>query len=133
MKKALQQVAWYGFASLCALTADAALLWLLVQFFSVNYVIAATISFSCGAAVAYVLSVRFAFDQHRLRSRRAEFLSFVAIGIPGLAINAAIITVAVEYLGMHYLVAKFAAASTTFVCNFLARRQILFQHRRSVT
>jgi putative flippase GtrA len=92
----------------------------------VNYLPAATISFLCGATVAYVLSITLVFRHHRLRDRRAEFVSFVALGLPGLAINAGVISVAVRYFGLHYLWAKGAAAVATFSWNFLARRQVLF-------
>jgi putative flippase GtrA len=82
-----------------------------------------------GAVVAYQLSVRLAFKEHRLSDRRAEFVSFLAIGTAGLAINAGVIAVAVRYLGLHYIIAKCVAAGFTFTCNFLARRQLLFVRR----
>jgi putative flippase GtrA len=126
MKTILQEATWYGMASLCALFVDVGLLWILVNFLSVNYLLAATISFLCGATVAYVLSTTLVFRHHRFLDRRAEFASFVALGLPGLAINAGVISVAVRYFGLHYLWAKGAAALTTFSWNFLARRQILF-------
>jgi putative flippase GtrA len=71
--------------------------------------------------------VKFAFKQHRLSDRRAEFLTFVAIGTAGLAINSGVIYLTVQYLGLHYLLAKCVAAGFTFSCNFIARRQILFR------
>jgi putative flippase GtrA len=126
MKTILEQATWYGIASLCALFVDVGLLWILVRFLSVNYLLAATISFLCGAAVAYVTSITWVFRYPRLRDRRAEFAGFVALGLPGLALNAGVISVAVRYFGLHYLWAKGAAAVTTFSWNFLARPQILF-------
>jgi putative flippase GtrA len=88
--------------------------------------LAATTSFLVGAIVAYYLSVKLAFKQHRLEDRRAEFLSFVAIGAAGLAVNSAVIFVMVRQFGLNFLTAKFIAAGFTFMCNFFARRQILF-------
>ena len=76
--------------------------------------------------MAYVIAVRLAFTQHRLINQRAEFLSFLAIGTIGLAVNAAVISISVRYLGLDYIIAKCVAAGFTFTCNFLARRQILF-------
>jgi putative flippase GtrA len=131
VKALVHEASWYGVASLCALIADAGTLWILVQFLSLNYVVASAISFILGATVAYTLSVKLAFHHHRLRNRRTEFAVFVALGIPGLAINAGAISLAVEYFGLHYLLAKCFAALITFSCNFFARRQILFLQRRS--
>jgi putative flippase GtrA len=126
MKRLAREVVGYGAASLCALSVDVMLLWILVRFFAFGYLEAGMVSFLAGATVAYALSVRIAFRQHRLRDRRAEFVSFVAIGSLGLAINAAIIAAVVRYLGLHYLLAKCVAAGCTFVYNFIARRQVLF-------
>jgi putative flippase GtrA len=106
-------------------------LWVLVQYFSWWYLAAATTSFLAGVIVAYLLSVKLAFKYHRLQDWRAEFASFAAIGTLGLAVNAAIMFIAVKYLGLYYLVAKCVAAGFTFVCNFISRRQLLFVQRSS--
>jgi putative flippase GtrA len=128
----IREVAGYGAASAAALAVDMAILWTLVGHFGWGYLAAATASFLAGAVVAYVLSVKLAFTQHRLRNRPVEFMSFVAIGTIGLAVNAGVMTVAVNYLGLHYLLAKCAAAGCTFMCNFIARRQILFVRQSAV-
>jgi putative flippase GtrA len=122
----------YLVASACALFVDVSILWILVQYFSWSYLAAASTSFIAGVAVAYAFSVTLVFKQRRLTDRRAEFLSFAAIGVIGLAINAAIIFLAVKFFGLHYLIAKCIAAGFTFVCNFVSRRQFLFVQRASV-
>jgi len=126
VKTLLKEAVGYGAASACALAADISILYLLVRFCGWGYLAAATASFLTGAVVAYALSLRLAFHQHRLTDQRIEFVGFVAIGTIGLVINAAVISLAVRYLGLHYLLAKCVAAGFTFICNFLARRQILF-------
>jgi putative flippase GtrA len=122
----LREAIGYGAASAVALLVDMAILWMLVQFFAWGYLAAATVSFVAGASIAYALAIRLAFTRHRLRNRRVEFISFVAIGTVGLAINAGVMTLGIRYLGLHYLLAKCVAAGFTFLCNFAARRQILF-------
>jgi putative flippase GtrA len=126
MRILIKQAIGYAAASGCALVVDMAILWALVHFLSWNYLAAATTSFLAGAVVAYEISIRLAFRQHRLKDRRAELATFVAIGIVGLAVNAAVMFVSVKYFGLHYLIAKCVAAGFTFMCNFIARRQILF-------
>jgi putative flippase GtrA len=132
MKILFREAFGYAAASGCALIVDMTILWMLVHFLSWNYLAAATTSFLAGAVVAYELSVKLAFKQHRLQDRRAELVSFVAIGATGLAVNAAVIFVMVRYLGLYYLIAKCVAAGFTFMCNFIARRQILFVKQPSV-
>jgi putative flippase GtrA len=131
MNTFLREAVGYGAASVCALAVDMAILWTLVHFFSWDYLAAATASFLAGAVVAYLLSVKIAFKEHRLLDRRAEFASFVGIGTIGIAVNAGIMSIAVRYFGLHYIIAKCVAAGFTFTCNFVARRQMLFV-RRSV-
>jgi putative flippase GtrA len=128
----LKEGVGYAAASGCALIVDMAILWALVHFLSWGYIGSATISFLAGAFVAYELSVKIAFKQHRFYDRRAELASFVAIGAAGLAINTAVIFVIVNYFGLHYMIAKCVAAGFTFTCNFVARRQILFIQRSSL-
>lgn len=133
MRTFLHELTWYAVASVFALAVDAGLLWLLVHFISVGYLAAATFSFVAGATVAYFISVRLAFRNHRLEDRRAEFAGFIALGAPGLAINAGVISLAVESFGLHFMLAKCLAAGTTFGYNFLARRQMLFMRRPRLT
>ena len=61
-----------------------------------------------------------------MRNRRVEFLGFVAIGVVGLTINISVIYTAVHFLGLHYMMAKVAAAGFSFLFNFIVRRQLLF-------
>jgi putative flippase GtrA len=132
MNALLKEAFGYATASACALAVDMTILWALVHYLSWGYMAAAATSFLAGAVVAYELSVKVAFKQHRLRDRRAEFVSFLAIGTLGLALNSAVIFVMAGYFGLHYLIAKCVAAGFTFVCNYIARRQLLFVRYSSV-
>lgn len=126
MRRLGMEILGYALASACALAVDMALLWVLVNFLSWGYLAAATTSFCAGTVVAYEFSVMLAFHQHRLQNRRYEFASFAAIGLLGLAVNAAVIFMLVEYGGFHFLLAKCVAAGFTFTTNFVVRRQTLF-------
>ena len=125
VREALRYFLVSGFAFLL----DIGVLWILVQYFSWWYLAAATVSFLSGIVLGYVLSIRMVFSYRRLKDQRIEFLSFAAIGGVGLAINAAVMFVAVKYFGIYYLLAKFVAAGFTFMFNFFVRRQMLFVHR----
>ena len=126
VKRLIKELVGYATASSFALAFDMLTLWILVHYFSVGYLLAATSSYLAGACIAYTLSMRLAFKQHRLVDRRVEFLGFVALGTVGLAVNAMIMTASVKCLGLHYLTAKCVAACFTFICNFATRRQLLF-------
>ena len=123
MKTIFKEAIGYAAASTCALALDVTVLWVLVRYCNWWFLAAATASFLSGVVVAYLLSVQFIFTQHRLHDRKAEFVSFAALGGVGLGINAAVIFMAVSFLGLHYIAAKFLAAGITFCCNFVSRRQ----------
>lgn len=131
MKTVVQEAIRYGAVSACAFIIDITVLFVLVHYFSWWYVAAASASFMVGLLFGYVLSVTLVFKYRRLRDPRIEFASFAAIGVIGVAINAAAMAFGVRILGVHYLIAKCGAAGFTFVWNFLARRQLLFVKRRA--
>jgi putative flippase GtrA len=132
MSGLVREALGYALASLCALLSDFAILAFLVQVCGWWFLAAATVSFLSGIFVIYALSVRFVFKNRRLADRRAEFISFGAIGALGLAINDAVIFLLVNELAIHYLVAKGVAAGFTFTFNFVARRQLLFVPRAAL-
>jgi putative flippase GtrA len=132
MRIVIQEALGYAAVSACALVVDITILYILVHYFSWWYLGAATASFLAGLLVGYALSVTLVFKYRLLKDRRLEFASFAAIGAGGVAINAAAISLAVKYWGLHYLIAKCGAAGFTFVWNFAARRQLLFVQRRAV-
>lgn len=126
MNVVIKEAVGYTAVSVFALLSDISILYVLVHFFSWWYLAAATASFLSGLAVGYSLCVAFVFKFRRLKDRHMEFLSFAAIGAVGLLINTLVMGFTVKFLGMHYLIAKCAAAGFTFVWNFLSRRTLLF-------
>ena len=130
MTRLLKEAVGYGLASAIALAVDAGVLFVLVHFFGWWYLGAATVSFAAGVVITYLISVRLVFKHHRIESRHREFLAFVLIGVIGLAVNLAIMFVAVSLFGWNYMIGKGAAACGTFLCNFGLRRQVLFSASR---
>lgn len=120
----------YGLASGVALLADMAVLTGLVKVAHWPYLAAASLAFIAGAAVAYLLSVRFVFHHRHTVRRTVEFSSFVGLGLAGLVVNAAVLFVAVSGAGLALVPAKVLAAGATFTTNFTLRRQMLFAPAR---
>ena len=126
LRRLIRQVGGYGLASGFGLILDMTVLALLVTSFHLHYLIAATISFICGGAVVYALSVWWVFDSRRITSRALEFSSFIALGAAGLIVNAAVMHIAVGVLALNFMVGKVLAAGFTFCTNFLLRQHVLF-------
>ena len=118
----LAQLVKYGTVSLLALLVDAGLLHFLTEALKVNYLLSASIGFSCGLVVNYTLSIRTVFDKSRY-SRPGEFVLYTVIGILGLLLNDLIIFVSVE-LGAWYMTAKLVSTAIVFFFNFFCRRSL---------
>ena len=116
----------YGLASLVGLATDVTLLQLLVSWAGLHYLVASTISFICGGAAVYALSVTFVFRFRRIDRRTLELSYFVALGAAGLVVNALVMYLAVSAGHLHVLVGKMLAAGCTFGTNFFLRRHFLF-------
>jgi putative flippase GtrA len=126
MGKLFAEMWQYALVSALALAADMSVLYGLVRWMGWHYLPASALAFSAGATVAYGLSVRFVFRFRQLHNRSLEFGVFVALGLAGLVVNAAALSVAIEAVGLGLITAKVVAAGCTFVTNFTLRRQLLF-------
>jgi len=116
----------YLLASVVALAVDFGLLVFLTHAMGVHYLVSAAVGFSAGLLVNYALSVTLVFSQRRLRSRRLEFLGFFVIGLLGLLLNEALMTMFVEVFGFAVALAKIPSTAIGFVLNFVSRRALLF-------
>lgn len=115
----------YFFASLLALVVDMVLLIVLAHY--MHYAVAATISFICGAAVHYGISVAFVFRRRRIERRKLlESLIFFAAGAGALVVNVSLIALCVEFFSAPLPVAKLVAAGGSFVFGYVVRKLTLF-------
>ena len=126
VRKLLLQVFGYGVVSAIALAVDMSLLRSLVSWAGWHYLPASAVAFTAGAVVAYLLSVRFVFPTRKLHNPYLEFISFLALGLAGLLVNATALFIAISGAGLGLLTAKLFAAGCTFATNFTLRRQLLF-------
>ncbi len=131
MHKLARELLGYAVASAVAFAVDLAVLEALVRLAGWHYLVAASASFTAGAAVAYLLSVRYVFSYRQLDDPRLEFAGFVGLGVAGLIVNAAVLYATVGRAGLGLVAAKVVAAGGTFLTNFTLRRRILFVPARA--
>jgi putative flippase GtrA len=122
----------YSGGAAAAFATDVTLLWVLVEKAGLHYLVAASIAFIAGTFVVYWVSVRHAFRFRRVNDQRAEFGYFAAIGATGIVLNLFLMFALVDWVGLHYILAKVGAAMITFFTNFGMRRWLLFtEHART--
>lgn len=98
------------------------------------YLAAAIVAFSFGTWVNYRLSVRWVFTFRAIDTSSVEFGLFLLVGLVTLTASLGLMALLVEQFGIHVLLAKCAVTTFTLICNFGARRALLFTPwRRSST
>ena len=122
----------YGLVSVVALGVDFGILMLLNTAFGVNYLVAATTSFTLGLIVNYLLSNNRVFTDPKIKNKTVNFLAFSVIGVIGLVGNDVIMWLGHDKLGLTVFVAKCISVVVIFFWNFLARRQFLYQGYKTV-
>jgi len=101
-------------------------LFVLTDFFHVDYLFSAAISFILGLVVNYILSTMWVFSESRLNNKWAEFVAFATIGIVGLVLNEIIMYICCEIFGIYYMISKLCSTGVVFFWNFFARKIALF-------
>jgi putative flippase GtrA len=108
-----------------AFVVDFGLLFLLVNFLSVHYLIAAGISFISGLAVNYLLSISWVFnkDPNQLKSR--NLFIFLITGLMGLGLNELLMYIFTHHIGFVYLISKVVTVPLVLLWNFFSRKYLL--------
>ena len=125
MKKLIEQFMKFSVVGVAAFVIDYGLLALLTEAFGINYLISATISFIASVIFNYMASMRFVFRHKKGMSRQREFIIFVILSAIGLGLNNLVLWSCVEFLGIHYLIAKIIATIIVSVWNFFSRKKFL--------
>lgn len=107
---------------------DYGALWVLVDLLTVNYLVASALSFAVSVIFNYILSSLWVFECSSQGNKVSEFVVFVVLSIIGLLLNLAIMWLAVDILGIHYMIAKIGSTGIVMVYNFISRKTILEKH-----
>lgn len=121
----------YLFAGAAGFITDFTILFILTHFLNIFYLISATVSFTAGVFVTYIISIYWVFQQKSHRKRTTEFILFVLIGIVGLILTLGLLWFFTEKLHIYYLVSKIIATIIVYFWNFFARKKLLFSEIKS--
>lgn len=92
-----------------------------------HYLLSASLGFSAGLVVVYLLSNKWVFAVRQMKERRAlEFAIFLIIGLIGLLLTNLLMWILVDGCGIHALLAKLVTTAMVLLWNFGARKIILY-------
>lgn len=123
------QLIRYGLSGGLAFAVDFGVMILLHRYCAIPEVAAGTISFGIGLIITYLMSIFWIFDERRLSSRTAEFLTFAAIGAVGLIFTYLLMSLFVDRCAIHYIIAKIITTVIVTLWNFFAKKFILFRKK----
>ena len=122
----IAEIIRYGIVGGAAFVLDFLLLYILTERLYIPYLYSATIAFSSGCLVNYLLSVCWVFNHRKYTNKRVEFLIFFAVGVGGIIITDLMLFFFTPVFNGNYLAAKIIAVIFVFFWNFFLRRQLLF-------
>ncbi|MEN9921988.1 MAG: hypothetical protein RL097_264 [Candidatus Parcubacteria bacterium] len=105
---------------------DLALLYVLTEFFAVQYVIAAGVAFLIAVSINYWFSRQYVFKR-TLREVKEGYVHFVTIALIGLLMVMGGMFVLVEYAHFDYLFARIIVALVTGFWNYLMNLYVNFK------
>ena len=129
MKKLISQIIKFGFVGFLCFFIDYGIMVFLTEALKINYLISSGCTFSVSVIVNYILSIKFVFDADRDANKVKQFLVFLFFSIGGLIINQIVMWVAVDLLGIFYMISKIGATAIVMVYNFITRK--LFIEKKS--
>jgi len=104
---------------------DIGLLYFFTAYLGVWYLLSATVSYSCGIVISYLLNKYVTFHDRR-RNYGLQFTAFMAISFSCLLVNICIIWLAVAFFSVGYLPAKVFATGCSFFWNYFGQSRITF-------
>lgn len=116
----------YGLVVVIAAPIDLGGYIVLKSIFHIEYVLAATISFTASLIVNYFLSMAWVWKSHSGKRKQVDALVFAVIGFVGLGLTDLVVWLFTHFAGLNYVVSKLIAFCVVFFWSFGARH-LLFK------
>ncbi len=104
---------------------DIGLLYIFTEYFGIWYIYSATISYSCGMVVNFLLNKYLNF-QDTSRNYLRQFFCFIFVSMSSLALTLGVLYLAVEICSINYLLGKILAVIIAFFWNYFGQSRITF-------
>ncbi len=124
-KKSVKEFVQYAVVGGTCTLIDFVTLYLLTSLGGVHYLISSSISFCIGVILNWILCTYWIFDFHKVQRQATEFLYYVVISLVGLVLNALLMWLFTDVLGIWFMASKLIAAGITLFYNFFARKILL--------
>ena len=103
-------------------------LYVLVEFISIYYLLAATMSFTVAVTNSYFLNKYWTF-KNKSNNHAKQFIGFLLVSIAGLLINLVVMYGLIEKMAVWYLLSKATASIVVLFWNFFMNKYVTFRNR----
>ncbi|KYK37817.1 MAG: hypothetical protein AYK18_08930 [Theionarchaea archaeon DG-70] len=100
-------------------------LYCLTEFFSIWYMVSATLGFTAAVVNNFILNKYWTF-QNRAPEIPRQFVTFFVINVISLGINLSVLHILTEYVGMWYMAAQVVAILVALSNNYLSNKKFTF-------
>lgn len=121
------QIVRYVISGGIASIADIGIMILLTEILHIEGVISATIGNAVGLIITYLLSIFWIFNERKLKNPLPEFLLFAIIGAGATLFTFLLMSCFVNYLHLHYILAKIMTIVLVSAYSFVVKKRILFR------
>jgi len=113
----------FGIVGFITFLADYGLLFILTEFFNVEYLLSSGIAFSFAVILNYFLCLVFVFKN--AKNGNKQFALFIVTSLIGLLLNQLCMWMLVEIVIVHYMFAKIISTGIVMLWNYFTKRQAL--------
>ena len=118
----LYEIARFALVGGACFLLDYGLLYVLTAYGGLYYLLSAGISFIVSVFVNYYLCLVCVFRGANAQTRRAKML-FFGSSVTGLGLNQLFMWLLVDFMHIHYMIAKLIAAGVVMVWNYVLKRR----------
>jgi putative flippase GtrA len=115
--KTIRRFSKYALTGFGTFLFDLAFLYILIDIFSVFYITASAISFLTATSINYCLIRKYVFHNSQTNHTKG-YLFFAGTSTIGLVVVTIGMIFSVEYLELHYILARAIAVSVVFLINY---------------
>ena len=123
-REKLQEFVRFCFVGGLSLMLDMSVLYGLTEFFGVNYLYSAAISFTVSVIFNYWLCVVYVFKGAKKQTTKQATI-FIGSSIVGLLLNQLCMWFFVEIIFLHYMTAKLGATVIVTLWNYVMKRKAI--------
>lgn len=116
----------YVFSGGTAAAVNLGLIYLIVGVLHEWYLVGTIAAFAGAFCVSFVMQKFLTFNDRSLERVRAQAAGYLLIAVVNLGINTLVMYIAVDWCGLHYLLAQFLVTASIALYSFVLYKQLIF-------